>query len=327
MISDINQGKLEFLKFFWNNTQDNMFIATLDECNNFFIEDINPSQAKNFGLEMHQLKNKTIKDLFGNEVANKFEEKYYKCLSENIPVIVDEKVEISGKIRYWNTIVIPMHDKETGTQRVFGIAREITEIINTKNELENLNKKLEETVTIRTRELEDANKELLKLALIDHLTGLQNRRYFYEHANRFLTLAKRLKTPVSLIYIDLDYFKQINDTYGHTCGDQVLKKFASILKQINRESDIVSRFGGEEFVLLLNSTSTQNAIKIAKRIQETIKNHNFIFEENKINITISIGIASYTEDYQDIDKLISLADKALYSAKNKGRNRIEISKN
>lgn len=322
--SYLGKGTLELLEYFWNNTDDNMFIVALNEDNDFYIEEINPSQANHFNLDINAVKNKTMKELLGKDAAKRFEEKYHRCIKENRPVIIDEKVAVDNEIRYWNTMVIPMHDKEKNIYRVFGIAREFTELINARNDLEKLNLGLEKTIKIRTSELEEANKQLLDYAYEDPLTKIGNRRYFFEKAHKLIPLSKEIHESISLIYIDLDYFKLTNDTYGHTFGDKVLVEFANILKTEARDSDIICRFGGEEFVLLLPSTTMQNAIDISKRIQEKVRNHAFLFKNKKVEITSSMGIAQFEKENESLDSLIHRADKALYSAKNKGRNRISL---
>lgn len=157
-----------------------------------------------------------------------------------------------------------------------------------------------------------------KLIIKDHLTDLYNRRYFYNVVDKFLVLAKRKNSELSLCLIDIDNFKLINDTYGHDVGDKVLRFFAKEIKGLIRKSDIIVRFGGEEFLLLLPDTSLNNA----KILSDKICRH-FEFSKNQIHFTISIGISSYNNN-ENIDKLVSNADKALYMAKSKGKNRAVI---
>lgn len=321
---DITNGKIKLLEYFWKHSKDNLFIVRLDKDGDFVLEDVNPSQAKNFDFNFEKVKNQKLKDFLGEQVAKDFEKKYHECLENNMPQAKDEAVVVDGEEKHWHTMILPIIDTITGTQRVFGIARDLTELYNTKKELEKLNQELENTVKERTKELENANKKLQDYAFEDTLTKIGNRRYFFEHANSLLALSKRLRTNISLIYIDLDYFKLINDKYGHPVGDMVLSEFAALLKKEARESDILSRFGGEEFILLLPFTSMQSAIKIASRIQENIKNHTFIHKKEKIDLTLSIGIATYEKEFASIEELIEKADKALYKAKYTGRNRIEL---
>ncbi|SEW42969.1 diguanylate cyclase [[Clostridium] fimetarium] len=172
------------------------------------------------------------------------------------------------------------------------------------------------------------NNKLKKEATKDFLTGLNNVREFdtsFRNLSR-LTILKEEK--LSYIYMDIDFFKKINDTYGHTAGDIVLQKTAEILKDTVRTFDVVSRNGGEEFSALLLDCSAEHAFRIAERIRKKIETYNFeISNDISIDITVSIGIASYPYTSMNIDSLIEDADKALYEAKRIGRNRVVMYKN
>ena len=138
-----------------------------------------------------------------------------------------------------------------------------------------------------------------------------------------LELAKRNEQKLSIIAIDIDHFKKINDTYGHSVGDEVLITIANILKQNIRKSDIVSRFGGEEFVILLNNASLDDATSIAEKIRVTIENSSIDIEGTVIKVTSSFGVASYNKDRENsIETVIKRADDLLYIAKKHGRNQV-----
>lgn len=150
----------------------------------------------------------------------------------------------------------------------------------------------------------------------DYLTKLYNRRYFYEVSENCIQLAKREKTPMTICMIDIDNFKQINDKYGHSGGDSVLKIFAKETKNLIRKSDILVRFGGEEFLLLLHNTNIDNAEVLANKIRKHFENLN-----NEIKFTISIGISEFKEQ-KIIDDIINEADLCLYKAKENGKNKV-----
>ncbi len=150
----------------------------------------------------------------------------------------------------------------------------------------------------------------------DYLTNLYNRRYFYDIAEKYLCLSKRKDTPLSLCMIDIDNFKQINDTYGHSVGDEVLKSFALETKSLIRESDILVRFGGEEFLLFLPDTHINHAEILSNKICQHLENL-----ENTISFTVSIGIAEY-KTTESIDELIAQSDRCLYAAKKEGKNKV-----
>jgi diguanylate cyclase (GGDEF)-like protein len=157
-------------------------------------------------------------------------------------------------------------------------------------------------------------KKFYQQAQTDILTGLCNRRYFHEELSGLKT-----KAPVSLILIDVDNFKSINDTYGHITGDQILRQFADILKKDTRGNDIITRWGGEEFAVILPQTDVKEAFKIADRIRGKVEEHIFSHEKIICNITVSVGIASTKNeaDIVDTEQLFKIADEALYKAKEK----------
>lgn len=169
------------------------------------------------------------------------------------------------------------------------------------------------------KKIKEQNEEMAYLSARDPLTGLLNRRSFKEYAEKLLSLAKRENKRVSLFFIDLKDFKQVNDQYGHVFGDQVLEIIASRIEKSVRSSDVVARFGGDEFVVLAyNCTrhdSTNLAEKMAQSIEEPVE-----YEGRTISVGVNIGIAVYPEDGQDIDELIKLADIAMYNAKMKNQN-------
>ena len=162
-------------------------------------------------------------------------------------------------------------------------------------------------------------EELEHLASVDPMTKLYNRRYFYDVAKHIIDVAKREKTDISLAMIDIDFFKKINDQYGHQVGDKVIIKLSNLLLEKTRQSDIVCRFGGEEFLLLLPNTNKDGAFNLAEQIRQNVFDMQINLEGKKFGFTVSIGI-SQVDLNKDLDYTINLADKALYSAKNMGRN-------
>lgn len=173
-------------------------------------------------------------------------------------------------------------------------------------------------------ELKEKQKELEELAYYDPLTGLPNRRFFFDHANLILESAKRYRTPLTLLLIDLDHFKKINDTYGHEAGDLLLKNFAEVLKKNSRKSDLPARLGGEEFALLMPNTDLHQGKVVAERIRQCFQNSVIVYRGVEVKTTLSGGLASYGPGVENIDDLIRMADEALYKAKNLGRNRVEV---
>jgi diguanylate cyclase (GGDEF)-like protein/PAS domain S-box-containing protein len=172
--------------------------------------------------------------------------------------------------------------------------------------------------------LEKANQQIERLANTDILTEVHNRRSFDFIAKKEVKRALCHQQQLSLLLMDLDFFKRINDNHGHDVGDFILREFARLCKVQLRESDYLSRIGGEEFTILLPMTDTMGAYKIAEHIRKIINNHHFYFDKNTvpIKITVSIGISSLKDAKQSIKAMMIQADKALYTAKNNGRNQV-----
>ena len=170
------------------------------------------------------------------------------------------------------------------------------------------------------------SKELKNLANIDELTGLYNHRYFQEFLQKAINNADKEKQEVSLLFMDIDYFKNFNDVNGHQAGDLILKEIGQIMKNCIRSTDAVARYGGEEFAAILPNTTEHDAVKIGERIRSSIQSTYFKGQENQPdkNITISIGISSYPKRAISKHQLINTADDALYRAKSFNRNRVEL---
>ncbi len=168
-------------------------------------------------------------------------------------------------------------------------------------------------------------QKLAVQATIDSLTNIYNRRAFDEFAQKSVMRAQREQSPISIILMDIDLFKQVNDKYGHQVGDKVLQEFSARLKNSLRQYDILARYGGEEFTLLLPDTSTKTAMIIAEKLRDTIAQPVFYLEgEKQLSVTASFGVATNKGESIDWQQLISFADQALYQAKASGRNCVKL---
>lgn len=172
--------------------------------------------------------------------------------------------------------------------------------------------------------------EVLEYATIDALTGYNNRHQFEKRLKETTAAAKRQNQPLCCIMSDIDFFKKVNDTYGHAVGDCVLKTVAKTIKKELREEDIASRYGGEEFIFLLPHTKLEEAVVVAERLRNQVEKKKINIEEynikdtKEISVTISIGVSEYNKNDKEPQTLYQKADAALYKAKENGRNRVII---
>jgi len=167
-----------------------------------------------------------------------------------------------------------------------------------------------------------AVQRLEEMATTDGLTGCLNKRAFLEELDRKLRSAARFGRPLSLLVTDIDHFKSVNDTYGHATGDVVIKELGAILRRVKRETDIVARFGGEEFCVLCEETDTEGAVLLAERIREELGATVFHSDIGELSVTASLGVATFPEHAEDSEGLFKITDDALYVAKRNGRNQV-----
>ncbi|ADL12407.1 GGDEF domain-containing protein [Acetohalobium arabaticum] len=183
------------------------------------------------------------------------------------------------------------------------------------NELANKTRKL----TKKNKKLQQAKDEIEKLSKTDELTGLANRRHFMNYLQKIFSQAQRYSQSLSLVMIDLDKFKNINDTYGHDAGDKVLSALGDLLNNETRNEDLAARIGGEEFIVILTQTDLNDARNYAERIRKKISKLNI--ESIPVKITASLGVATMKNN-DDYESIFNRADEALYKAKNSGRDKV-----
>ncbi|MCP3871541.1 MAG: diguanylate cyclase [Desulfobacteraceae bacterium] len=169
-------------------------------------------------------------------------------------------------------------------------------------------------------------EKMIKESNRDHLTGLFNKNYLQNALDQHLSLAKRHNTDLSILFLDIDDFKDINDTFGHHSGDIVLKNVANTINHEMRESDIKARFGGDEFVILMPNTYKLNALLLSERLRKTINQKKIALKDTSLQITVSGGVAGFSVDADKAENLLNLADRALYMAKGAGKNNISLFK-
>ena len=176
-------------------------------------------------------------------------------------------------------------------------------------------------------ELKIKNARLSELSVTDGLTNVYNRRYLRDKLELEFLRSRRYNHKMAYVMFDLDYFKRVNDQYGHMAGDYILVEVAAILKRNSRKPDLVARYGGEEFAMLLPNTELEGALTVAERAREQIEQTRFNFESNAIRLTVSGGLVLFPNpEVQSIDQLVRKADEALFLAKERGRNQIVVAK-
>lgn len=170
----------------------------------------------------------------------------------------------------------------------------------------------------------DFREQLRRLSITDSLTGLHNRRYVTERVIEEFHEGRRYGRELSIIIIDIDNFKTVNDTYGHPAGDEVLRQLAALLEREKRKSDVAGRYGGEEFVLVMPHTGKLEAAAMAERLRKKFEERVFTSGGRPFSLTISLGVSSLTAEIREVDDLLKLADTALYTAKAQGKNRVAV---
>ena len=244
---------------------------------------------------------------------------FYTNSSIGVLQLINKKSENGQYIAYTE------QDKEFISLSSYLITQSILNTKNSIEKLELLNKELEKKVIERTKKLKDTQKKLIEQANRDPMTNLYNRRYFNEIIKSLLLIAKRTSQLFSLIIIDIDDFKNVNDTYGHSVGDRVINDLADIFRNTVRNSDISVRFGGEEFVIILPNTHLKEAEIIAKKLKDIVENNTIILKDgSRIKFTISLGVSQIQQDDESVETVLHKADEALYQAKNSGKNTIVI---
>ena len=210
------------------------------------------------------------------------------------------------------------------------------ELLQSRNDMDTQNKFLvsvncellavQERLTERTGQLENACSRMQIMAMTDPLTAIANRRCFFETLERQFADRVYNYRPISLLILDIDFFKKINDTYGHQAGDKVLLDLARIIQGNIRDGDLAARIGGEEYGILLPNTLSQEAVGVASRIQAGIADHKFLLGKDRVSVTVSIGICTRTKlpCCFDREKLFSYADQALYYSKHSGRDSVSV---
>ncbi|OCA92137.1 sensor domain-containing diguanylate cyclase [Pseudobacillus wudalianchiensis] len=236
---------------------------------------------------------------------------------ESIPVLLNGKSYEGNEAEKIECVFVKMTRRIDYEKEIRNAKREIEEAYRIKDEALEKLEALHRDVERKQEELMRLNAKLESLAVTDTLTGLKNRRYFIEKLDSHIDHFFLSKTPFSLLIMDIDHFKKVNDTYGHLTGDQVLREFARILEANSKESDTVARYGGEEFIILLPEMNEMQSKQAAERLRKIVEEAPW----SSCPVTISVGAATFTEHDTNIS-ILAKADEALYTSKSNGRNRV-----
>ena len=215
-------------------------------------------------------------------------------------------VTSAAEFMYQNVTMFPIVDKRGNVERFCMLVYDVTE------------------QALGKRGMEHLNEELKTASRVDGLTGLYNRRYWQERCDEMHKLCVRREKPSTALMLDIDHFKRINDTYGHQAGDKVIKMLAALIKRCVRETDLAGRYGGEEFAIILNDSSVEDAKIVAERIRQLAQRLVVEHEGESISFTVSLGLAQFSPDFKGAMAWLECADQALYEAKENGRNQYRI---
>ena len=269
----------------------------------------NRSFAQRFGVSEYAWLGRTDEQLWSRGLTKSVRTHDLEVMAGGRMVETEEHIRASdGTISSLRSFKFPCHDS-AGNMLLAGVAVDVSAEMAHKAELERYH-----------RDLEEANDQLRKLAVTDELTGLRNRRSFEERLVMEFSMARRRKRELSVLLIDVDNFKQINDRWGHAAGDEVLRRLGMVLRTTVRLPDLPARYGGEEFVVLLPESGEESAMGLARRVMQRVATEDW---ENE-PLTISVGMAAMNESLENGFQLVELADEALYAAKRAGKNRVMV---
>lgn len=274
------------------------YIYMKDDLRHFLY--VNKKTAEMFGKPIEEIVGHLDANVIGQEMADHFWQSDKLVFETNRKQTIEEVAEDEkGNFRHYISMKMP-YQVDENSNALIGFSTDVTELYQLKEEFK-------------------------KQANTDALTGLYNRRYFFDHAEKEFSRAKRHELELAVISIDIDYFKKINDKYGHPIGDKVLIETGNNILLSLRQEDILARVGGEEFAILLPDTTLEKAKKVAQRI--CLTENNFLVDEQTneyVEVKLSVGLVSKRTSDADFDDLYIRADNALYQAKKQGRNRVYI---
>lgn len=309
-------NQIDFKEFHWMVSMINSIDAGLVVLDNdYVIESWNGFMYHHSNIHAADAKGKNIFDIFQDLDKSWFMRKVeaVKTIQNQSFITWEQKPyifpfknyrPITGTVEhmYQNVTILPLPSLTGSIDQICLIIYDVTDI------------------AANRMELQKANSQLEKLTKTDPLTQIDNRNGLAVNVDLANKRYKMQQTVSSLVMLDIDHFKQINDTHGHPAGDAILQQLAAIIKESMRENDSVARYGGEEFAIILHNTTSDNASHFVERLRKAIEDTEFTFQETLIKVTISFGIAQISTKGGDNKAWMEAADKALYQAKRQGRN-------
>ena len=269
----------------------------------------NRSFARRFGVSEYAWLGRTDDQLWSRSTSAPMRVHDLEVMGGGRMVESEEKIRgTDGTVTSWKTYKFPCHDS-AGNVLLAGVAVDVTDEVARKAELERYQE-----------EMQEANEQLRRLSVTDELTGLRNRRAFEERLVLEFSMARRRKRDLAVLLLDVDFFKRINDQWGHGAGDTVLRRLSAVLRTTVRLPDMVARYGGEEFVILLPESGVDAAMGLANRLMDRIATETWDHEP----VTVSIGLTALSEKLLNGFQLVTQADEALYAAKRSGKNRVAV---
>lgn len=296
------------------NSQDTIYFK--DKNSRFLFN--SKAHLEQFGLDNpNDVIGKTDYDFYPKSFAENALRDEQEIMRTGRPIIgrIERWEKDDGEVVWFSASKYPLYDDSGNIIGTWGTTRNITDLKNAEKELEHVN-----------QEYEVLNNKLKELSVIDELSGLHNRRHFYETLTKTMKIFSRVRgrgysSTFSLVLMDIDDFKDINDNYGHLIGDEAIRHIANLLKKNTRLSDYVFRYGGDEFAIILPDTDSPGSKELAGRLRGIIEKTPFDYRGTPLKLTVSLGTATYTDQLDSVE-LVQEADMNLYTAKSSGKNRV-----
>lgn len=327
MMPSLSKVSMKSLQLLWQHSPDTMFVVEY-RSGRYYAVHYNPAQKEAFppGVDL----TRPLDELLPKELYIDIDARYQQCIKTRQPLRYEEPGLGDD---FWSTLLVPLVEDNGPVTFIAGVSRNLNDLKRAEdrmreeiqraeklnNQYEALNARLELLVEERTKELALKNEELERLYITDPLTGLFNRYKLDNVLAEEVKRTERYEHPFGIIMLDIDDFKLINDLHGHLVGDTTLVSIANVLKANTRVTDVVGRWGGEEFLILCAETGIEGLLELANKLRKAIEEFEFPVLQKQ---TASFGVASH-EIGDSVDLLIQKADRALYRAKHNGRNRVE----